>query len=211
MLSPPQSNSDPWKTVVLIQMPGRKHYQSPTFPFDYDNWCLRNSLSYIQIQSKFGCKHPFNGSSFLFSFHYKLRDTQHKSQMYIFSPHDANFSSLIIAHSWFKILGWWWKRRTWDIMLSFWYVCGFAYSELSNKTLQTSTIYVAETATTFYFCRLSSYIGHKPVYLASVIGLVLCMCGFGLSTMFFAPLLWYVQCLQLKSSLEFSSYLIGKL
>ncbi|KAF8344490.1 member of major facilitator superfamily multidrug-resistance, DHA1 sub-family [Amanita rubescens] len=54
----------------------------------------------------------------------------------------------------------------------------------------TSTIYVAETATTFYFCRLSDYIGRKPVFLASIIGLAVCICGFGLSTTFLALLFW---------------------
>jgi len=54
----------------------------------------------------------------------------------------------------------------------------------------TSTIYVAETATTFYFCRLSDYIGRRPVFLATIIGLVVCICGFGLSTTFLALILW---------------------
>lgn len=59
------------------------------------------------------------------------------------------------------------------------------YVEFLVRLLQTSTIYVAETATIFHFCRLSDHIGRKPVYLASITGLALCMCGFGLSTTFF--------------------------
>ncbi|KAF8325962.1 member of major facilitator superfamily multidrug-resistance, DHA1 sub-family [Amanita rubescens] len=53
---------------------------------------------------------------------------------------------------------------------------------------QTSTIYAAETATAFYCCWLSDYTGRKPVFLASIIGLALCMCGFGLLKTFFALL-----------------------
>ncbi|KAF8337854.1 member of major facilitator superfamily multidrug-resistance, DHA1 sub-family [Amanita rubescens] len=55
---------------------------------------------------------------------------------------------------------------------------------------QTSTIYAAETATAFYCCWLSDYTGRKPVFLASIIGLALCMCGFGLLKTFFALLFW---------------------
>ncbi|KAF8731163.1 hypothetical protein AX14_005063 [Amanita brunnescens Koide BX004] len=52
-----------------------------------------------------------------------------------------------------------------------------------------STIYVAETATTIHFCRLSDYLGRKPVFLASIIGLSIGVCGFGLSKTFGALLL----------------------
>ncbi|KAF8731157.1 hypothetical protein AX14_005059 [Amanita brunnescens Koide BX004] len=52
-----------------------------------------------------------------------------------------------------------------------------------------STTYVAETTTTFHFCRISDYLGRKPVFLASIIGLSICICGFGLSKTFWALVL----------------------
>ncbi|KAF8326716.1 member of major facilitator superfamily multidrug-resistance, DHA1 sub-family [Amanita rubescens] len=48
--------------------------------------------------------------------------------------------------------------------------------------LLTSTIYAAEMATTFFFCRLSDHVGRKPVFLGAIIGFSVCIVGFGLST-----------------------------
>ncbi|KAF8731161.1 hypothetical protein AX14_005062 [Amanita brunnescens Koide BX004] len=52
-----------------------------------------------------------------------------------------------------------------------------------------STTFIAESSTTFHFCRISDYLGRKPVFLASLLGLSIFVCGFGLSKTFGALLL----------------------
>ncbi|KAK2462503.1 hypothetical protein APHAL10511_005473 [Amanita phalloides] len=53
--------------------------------------------------------------------------------------------------------------------------------------------FAAATATSFHCCQLSDRIGRKPILLVGMMGLSLSMCAFGLSTTFWALLLW--QCI----------------
>jgi len=53
-----------------------------------------------------------------------------------------------------------------------------------------STLYAAETATTFYLSRLSDQMGRKFVFLACTLGLSVFISGFGLSTTFWALIFW---------------------
>ncbi|KAF8337849.1 member of major facilitator superfamily multidrug-resistance, DHA1 sub-family [Amanita rubescens] len=53
-----------------------------------------------------------------------------------------------------------------------------------------STFFAAETVTTFLFSHLSDLVGRKPVLLTCVIGLSICICGFGVSMTFWILVLW---------------------
>jgi MFS family permease len=57
---------------------------------------------------------------------------------------------------------------------------------------QISTAYAAEMATTFYLAQLSDRIGRKFVFLACGIGLSVSIGSFGLSTTFWALIIWFV-------------------
>ena len=65
----------------------------------------------------------------------------------------------------------------------------------NEEKQQMSTLYAAETATTFHLSRLSDQMGRKFVFLACTLGLSVFISGFGLSTTFWALIFWFVPCL----------------
>ena len=77
-----------------------------------------------------------------------------------------------------------------------------------NPKEQTSTFYAAQITTTFCFARLSDHLGRKLVFLACAIGLSISINGFGLSTMFWALIPWFVQRLNLHNVHSLIVYLI---
>ncbi|KAF8341165.1 hypothetical protein F5887DRAFT_1076592 [Amanita rubescens] len=56
-----------------------------------------------------------------------------------------------------------------------------------------STFFAAETVTTFLFSHLSDLVGRNPVLLTCVIGLSICICGFGLSMTFWILVLQVIM------------------
>ena len=176
----------------------------PTFPSPLGLWRpievseMRKTLSYTlnELERVFS-KRPFHGSSFGSFSHSKLL---YSLRFLLRTP---SFPMYVTQHSTFLFHNiasvspkqWDCKRREVRGILC-WASgacrCPGRSSFRMKYKRQVSTKYVAETATTFYFCRISDHAGRKPVLLASIIGLSIWICGFGLSRTFRALLLWFV-------------------